>query len=153
MKLFADTNWLLAMYLPQSGASDIVERFHRRYGEPVTIAPPVFFETRNALARISRRSTSEAAQRFCEDIGARIMLESNWSSIEPRAHAFVDRYSHKGVAGSFDLFILAAALECGASHFLCFDSGSNLRALAALEKLQIVPALTTGDKQRMAQFR
>lgn len=49
--------------------------------------------------------------------------------------------------------ILASALKAEATHFLSFDTHSNLRALAAVLKLKVFPELTAADKRRIAALR
>jgi hypothetical protein len=65
----------------------------------------------------------------------------------------IGRFSHKALLGSLDVMLAAHALDSGATHFLSFDTGSNLRALAAVLKLKVFPDLTADDKRRMALLR
>lgn len=153
MKLFADTNWLCAALLDQKERTVIVERFQRRHSEAVTICPPVLVETRKVLAHHFATPRSEAWLQLEKSIGTRIRLESDWPHLERKSIELLERYAPKGETGTFDLFILGGALLSGASHFLSFDSGSNLRALAALQKLEVIPPLSEEDKSRMAKFR
>ena len=153
-KLFADTNWLVAAYFDQGGRTDTVERAARKFaGLPWHLPPTVSAEAHNVFARESGQPHGPEWKKFKTDLGHRLLLEGEWTAMEKKAAEFADRYAHKGTAGTFDLFTLAAALLGQATHFLCFDTGSNLRALAALEKLQVIPALTLDDKHRMGQFR
>ncbi len=153
-KIFADTNWLVAAYLAVTERTVLVERVGRKYeGLAWHITPPVLMETRVALARESGEAHSAEWKRICGDLGHRLMLEGNWPALEKQTAKLADRYAHKGTVGTFDLFVLAGVLHGDATHFFSFDTGSNLRALATLEKLETIPVLTPDDKQRMGQFR
>ena len=153
-KLFADTNWLVAAYFDQGSRTNTVERAARKFGGlPWHLPLTVSAEAHNVFARESGNPHGPEWKRLKADLGHRLSLEGEWTAMEKKAAELADRYAHKGTAGTFDLFTLAAALLGHATHFLSFDTGSNLRTLAALEKLDVIPVLTLDDKQRMRQFR
>lgn len=89
-----------------------------------------------------------------KDVEERISLSvDSWDAITAKADDLIRLYSHKARLGTMDMLILASARKAEATHFLSFDTNSNLRALAAHLKLKVFPELTAGDKRRIAAFR
>ena len=156
MTAFADTNWLIAAYFPleQPHRSAVVQRFVGKYDFPWMISHPVLLECENSFRAVGGSSTPPEYREFISDIGSRILMRGDsWESIASKAVALFQRYSPSAVVGSLDMLILASALQAGATHFLSFDTNSNLRALAAVLRLKVFPELTVDDRRRMAQFR
>lgn len=156
MKLFADTNWLVASYFhtPDDDRTSIVGRFARKHDHPLIVAPLAYLESRNVFAWIARDANSKEWQLLQEDIGSKLLLAPmDWTALGRRAEELFARLSHRARLGTFDVMLVAAALECEATHFLSFDTNSNARALAVACKLKVFPELTESDRQRLAALR
>ncbi len=76
-----------------------------------------------------------------------------WDDLQTRASNLLAQYAHKAEIGVFDAMIVSAAKAAGAEWFLCFDTGSDARALAAVLRLRVFPDLTSEDKRRLALLR
>lgn len=156
MKLFADTNWLVASYFQTSDddRSGIVGRFARKHDHPLVVVPLVYLESRNVFAWIARDANPKEWQMLQADIGSRLLLAPmDWAALSKKSEELFARHSHRGKLGTFDVMLVAAALESDATHFLSFDTNSNARALAAACKLKVFPELTESDRQRLAALR
>jgi predicted nucleic acid-binding protein len=155
VRVLADTNWLVAAYFRRKDAnrSIAVERFAKRHDVPWMISPVVLMECENTFKRLAEDAHPSEWGDLKADIGTRIFITNdNWDEISVKAKELVQRFSHRESLGTLDLMILASALKAEATHLLSFDTGSNLRALAAVLKLKVVPELTAKDKTRMAAF-
>ena len=156
MKLFADTNWLVASYFrtPDDDRSGLVGRFARKHDLPLMVAPLVYLESRNVFAWIARAANPKEWRMMQADIGSKLELAPmDWASLSQRAETLFARHSHRARLGTFDVMLVAAALESEATHFLSFDTNSNARALAAACKLKVFPELTESDRQRLSVLR
>ena len=152
----ADSNWLVASYVaaPEDRFARLVRRFAARHDIAWHVAPIVEIECENTFARVTREIDSPPWKRFQDDLGGRlILIEEAWSADIRTVRSMARRYGAKAAVGTFDLFILASSLRAGATHFLSFDTNSNLRALAAVLRLKVYPELTPEDRRRMQLFR
>ena len=156
MRLFADTNWLVASYFNSldDDRSAIVGRFARRHDHPLLVAPIVYLEARNVFSWIARTANSKEWELFQTDLGAKLLLlPMDWVLLNAKAEELFGRHSHRAKLGTFDVMLVASALLAGATHFLSFDTNSNARALAAVSKLKVFPELGEADKARLAGLR
>jgi uncharacterized protein with PIN domain len=156
MRLFADTNWLVASYfnILDDDRSAIVGRFARKHDRPLMVAPMVYLEARNAFSWIARSSNPKEWQLLQADLGSKlVLLPIDWAAISTKAEDMFTRYSHRAKLGAFDVILVASALLSEATHFLSFDTNSNARSLAATVKLKVFPELVSADKQRLADLR
>ena len=156
VKLFADTNWVVAAYfrnkLPHR--SEIVRRFIEKQHQSWLISSAVLLECENIFRTGAGESNPTEWLSLQQDLGTRVIITSEtWEEAAGKAGNLFQRFSHQGRLGTMDMLILASALKAEATHFLSFDTNSNLRALAALLKLKVVPELTPEDRRRMARFR
>jgi hypothetical protein len=156
MKLLADTNWLVAAYFrrldPQRTA--LVDRFSERNDLPWWIPSIGRLECENMFRLIGGSSLPPELITLQGDIGMRVReTEESWGALSNKARELFQRFSRKTRVGTLDMMILASGLKAEATHLLSFDTKSNLRALASLLKLKVVPDLTAEDKRRMAAFR
>jgi len=153
MIAFADTNWLVAAYFLNDRTAT-VQRFIRRNDWPWHISPPVLLECHSVFPRLAKVPEPSQLRRLKADVGNKIIQHPfPWDDLQTRAKDLLAKYAHKTEIGTFDAMILSAAKAAGAEWFLCFDTGSNTRALAAALKLRVFPELTTEDKQRLAAIR
>ena len=156
MKLFVDTNWLVAAYFIKrdENRSAIVRKFAARWDFPWHVPAPALLECRNTFASLSSETEGAEWKALQKDVGSKLLLfEMGWASIANAADQLVSRFSCKGRIGTLDLMILASALKGEATHLLSFDTNSNLRAVAAILKLKVYPELSAEDKRRMRLFR
>ena len=155
MNALADTNWLVAAYfLNDPLRSGIVERFSKRHGTAWLVSPASLLEAQNVFPGIARQASPPELKNLMTDVGTKLIVPPHsWESLALKTQELFSRFSHKGRFAAFDAMILASALQAGATHFLSFDTNSNLRALAAVLRLKVFPELTVEDRRRMAQFR
>ena len=156
MRIFADTNWLVAGYFVKTdqGRSEIVRNFSARCDAPWLISPVVWLECQNIFSGIAREPNPPEWRNFQADIGTKLLVpEVTWDAMNIKAKELLNRFSHKARLGTFDVMLVASALKADATHFLCFDTQSNLRALAAVLKLKVFPELTPEDKRRISVLR
>ena len=153
MMAFADTNWLVAAYFLNDRTAT-VQRFTSRNDWPWHISPPVLLECHAVFPRLAEVTDPTELTRLKADVGSKIIQHSfPWDYLQTRAKALLAQYAHKTEIGAFDAMILSAAKAAGAEWFLCFDTGSNARALAAALKLRVFPELSSEDKERLATLR
>src|ERR1043166_2910079 len=153
MIAFADTNWLVAACFVND-RTPTVQRFVRKNDWPWHISPPVLFECHAVFPRLARVADPAQLKLLKADVGGKIILHSfPWDDLQARASNLIAQCAHNGEIGAFDAMIVAAAKTAGAQWFLCFDTGSNARALAAALKLRVFPELTEDDKERFALLR
>ena len=156
MRLFADTNWLVASYFntPDNDRTGIVGRFARRHELPLLVSPIVYLEMQNVFCWITRSSNPREWEQFQTDLGTKLLLlPMDWPELSAMAEALLRRYSHRAKLGTFDVLLVAAALSAKATHFLSFDTKSNARALAIACKLKVFPELVEADKQGLSTLR
>ena len=156
MRIFADSNWLVATFFVKDDQhrSHIVRRFSEKADFPILISLPVLFECRNTFALPAGENNGSEWKDLSDAIGTRISIaEVSWESIAAKGEDLSGRFSHKARLGAMDMLILASALNAEATHFLSFDSSSNLRALASVLKLKVFPELTAEDRRRAAALR
>ena len=114
----------------------------------------VLAECKNVVRTATGEQQPSQWTEVAVEVGNRIFLTTDsWDTIAFKAEVIFENYSHKARLGTLDIMILASALLANATHFLSFDSKSNLRALAAVLKLKVFPELTADDKRRMAALR
>lgn len=156
MRLFADTNWLVASYFNKvdDERSGIVGRFARRYDRPLMVAPIVYLEARNVFGWMARSPNSKEWQLLQADLGSKLLLlPMDWAAISNKTEELFARYSHRAKLGTFDVMLVASAVLSVATHFLSFDTNSNARALAAAAKMKLFPELADADRQRLSALR
>ena len=88
MRLFADTNWLVATYFIKvdDERSGIVERFARRHDRPLMVAPIVYLEARNVFSWMARSPNPKEWQLLLADLGSKLLLTPmDWAAMIPTA--------------------------------------------------------------------
>ena len=156
MKLFVDTNWLVAAYFPEKFPTNsaIVDNFSDRHDYPWIISQPVSTECSTVFRNLAREQNPVQWVKFRSEFGISISLAiHSWDAIAAKAHELIQFHAHKTRLGTMDMLILASALKAEATHFLSFDTNSNLRALASVLKLKVFPELTADDRRRIAALR
>ncbi len=148
MIVFADTNWLEALYFEPHPADKqavmraaIVERRMRNHSGSLTISPIVLLEARNVFGRASRKAKPPEWEDLLSDFNGRIFVDSmNWDALRQETQQLFDRFSHKTVIGTFDATLVASARLAGAREILSFDE--RLKAIASCVDLSVFPKLS-----------
>lgn len=154
MILFADTNWLVAVYFIKRDEerTAVAERFARRQGACFVVSQLVLLEARNVFGRISGEANPVEWQRLLSDFGRRIHPDlMNWDLQRQRTNELFERYSHKAEIGTFDTALVASALLAGATHFLSWDQ--TVKAVAVAERLRVFPELNSKGRAVLAKLR
>ncbi len=153
MIAFADTNWLVAAYFVND-RTPIVQRFASKSDQPWHLSPPVLLECHAVFPRLAKAAAPAPLNKLQADLGTKLILHAfPWEDLQARAKSLLGQYAHKVEIGVLDAMILSAAKAAGAEWFLCFDTGSNAWALAAVLKLRVFPDLSDKDKPRVAVLR
>ncbi|HUS34390.1 MAG TPA: PIN domain-containing protein [Verrucomicrobiae bacterium] len=158
MSPFADTNWLVALYLqahPQDADSvsraAIAERRTRKESFLRT-SHIVLLEARNVFSR----ATGEAHPREWEDLVAdfngRVFVDPmNWDLLRRETNRMFELFSHRATLGTFDVAIVASAHLAGAREILSFDE--RLKALAIAVGIGAFPPLSAEGRGFLATLR
>jgi predicted nucleic acid-binding protein len=153
MTAFADTNWIVASYFIKADGqrTSIVERFARHHGQPLVISHIVLMECRNVFPWTASEKRPREWENLQNDLGRKFLLDTmQWDLLRQRTGELCERYSHHAKLGTFDLCLVASALLTGAQTFLSFDS--QCRALAAAQRLKVVPELTGREKELLSKL-
>jgi predicted nucleic acid-binding protein len=156
---FADTNWLVAIYLPANDSDDesksrraTVERFMRKQGGQLLLSPIVLLEARNIFARVTGEAEPAEWSSMESDFNGRLYVDPmNWRELQRECGSIFSRYSHKTVIGTFDAALVASAKLAGAQTFLSFDK--TAKAMAAAEGLSVFPELDRDAKKILQTLR
>jgi predicted nucleic acid-binding protein len=160
MNVFADTNWLEALYfVPHPGNAEatkrasIVERRMRNQSGPLLTSHVVLLEARNVFSRLSRTPKPEEWDQLVADFSGRIFVDPmNWDFLRQETTAVFEKFSHKAVIGTFDATLIASAKLAGAQEILSFDE--RLKAVASCCELNVFPKLgPEGTALRAALLR
>jgi predicted nucleic acid-binding protein len=153
---FADTNWLEALYFEspeaeQQARESTAQRFMRKQGGQLAISQLVYLEARNVFSRTAQEAEPEEWRRFLGDFNSLIYLDPlNWDFVRRDAFVLFARYAPRATLGSMDVAILASARLSGATRILTFDE--TLKALAAVEGVEVFPPLTSEGKSMVARL-
>lgn len=159
MIVFADTNWLEALYFEPKPddreavtRAGIVERRMRKNPGPLTVSHIVLLEARNVFGRLSRKPQPEEWQDLLNDFNGRIFVDPmNWDSLRQEVNRIFERFSHKTTIGTLDAALLASARMAGAREIVSFDE--RLKAIAACSQMEVFPKLGPEGKALYAQLR
>jgi len=153
MIAFADTNWLVAAYFVNS-RTPVVQRFAARNDLPWQVCAPVLLECHAVFPRLARLSDPPQLGQLRADLGGKLVLHPfTWDDLARHAESLLSQYAHKAQISVIDAMVIAAAKAAGAGWLLCFDTGSNTRALAAAVRLHVFPDLTEEDEKRLATLK
>jgi predicted nucleic acid-binding protein len=156
---FADTNWLVSVYLePHADDAEaarrreIVERFMRRHGGQLVISHIVLLEARNIFSRVTEEHEPREWQTLAADFDGRLYVDPmNWDLLRQECDRLFSSYAWKTAVGTFDAAIVASAKLAGATRFLSFDAAA--KALAAAEGMEVFPALDAAQRQLLARLK
>ncbi|MFH1067460.1 MAG: type II toxin-antitoxin system VapC family toxin [bacterium] len=126
MKLYADSSFIVPLYISIDGQAKKANDYMSKVGEPLVFTLLHRLEVRNAIRLYANRrlideSTKKAALRQVEeDLEDGILAHATVNPLEVYRQA--DELSEKyGNCGTLDLLHIANALKIGATHFLTFD--------------------------------
>src|SRR5438552_816587 len=160
MNIFADTNWLEAIYFKPTKESKeatkrrhaLVERRMRKLSSPLLTSQIVLLEARNVFSRLAGVPKPAEWDRLVGDFNGRIFVDPmNWDILRQQTNRVFERFSHKTVVGTFDAALIASAQLAGAREFFSFDE--HLKALATCLDMDVYPPLGTEGKKLLTKFR
>ena len=159
MNVFADTNWLEAVYFepdPQDAESvkrsAVAERRMRRLSGPLLVSHVVLLEARNVFGRVSGQPNPVQWAHLVADFNGRIFVDTmNWEALRQQAHRLFERFSHKTNLGTFDAAIIASAQLAGAGEILSFDE--QLKAIASAVGIKVFPELALHGRSLAAALK
>jgi predicted nucleic acid-binding protein len=130
MRAYADTSFIICLYLPEPERTDRAAAYMERQREALPFTPHHRLEVRNAVRllvwsnRISTADRSRVFREIEEDLDAGVFLlhvALNHTDICRRADKIGATHNEKIGCRSADLFHVATALELGFKEFLSFD--------------------------------
>jgi hypothetical protein len=139
LKAYADSSFIVALYLPQQSSPKAIA-FMERYGQAVPFTPWHRLEVRNAIRLAVRQKViaSLQAKTQLKQIDTDLKEESllahqaiDWTDALRAAEKLGATYNETIGCGSADLFHVAVALQLGCDHFLTFDDKQTAMAKAA----------------------
>jgi predicted nucleic acid-binding protein len=142
---YADSGFVVSLYLTTEGTSARARSEVKRAGRPVLLSPLSLLEIRNALNFGINRSeiTSDQRDAVLAEIDTQIeagffrLVEASQSSIYTKAQELSNKHTPTIATRSLDLMHLAAALLSAARTFLTFDK--RQAKAAAAEALFVKP--------------
>ena len=146
MRAYADTSFIVSLYLPEPGRTARAAAYMQRHREALPFTPQHRLEVRNAVRllvwskRISSVDRSRVFQEIEEDLDAATFLihtALNHTDIYRRAEKIGAAHNERVGCRSADLFHVAAALQFGFEDFLSFDEKQRQIAQAAGLKLTL----------------
>jgi len=148
MSVFADTNWLEALYF-EPDAEDaegqtrkaLAHRRMRRHSGQLIISHIVLLEARNVFNRLAGSAHPTQWEHLVCDFNGRIFVDPmNWDILRQETNLIFERFSHKTNIGTFDATLIASARLAGAREIFSFDE--QLKALATCLVIKLFPELT-----------
>jgi len=144
MVAFADTGFLVSLYLPESTSAQARAAIQAAPAV-LPLTPLILLELRNAFNRSVQQQRITRAQRDAlwqdveADIASGFLVPAPVASdqVHQKARQLSDRHTPVLGTRSLDLLHVAAALLLGAREFFSFDD--RQRQAAALEGLRIKP--------------
>jgi predicted nucleic acid-binding protein len=139
LKAYADSSFVVALYLPQS-SSAVAAAFMRRQGTALPFTPWHRLEVRNAirLAVFHQAIDGQQGKTQLKQIEADLRAETlivhaplDWVTVLREAEKLGAAHNESIGCRSSDLFHIAAAVEWGADHFLTFDERQKKMARTA----------------------
>jgi predicted nucleic acid-binding protein len=126
---YADSGFVVSLYLTTEGTSARARKEVKRAGKPVLLSPLSLLEIRNALNFGINRGeiTSEQRDAVLAEIDTQIeagffrLVDASQSSIYKKAQELSNKHTPAVATRSLDLMHLAAALLSEARTFLTFD--------------------------------
>jgi predicted nucleic acid-binding protein len=126
---YADSGFVVSLYLTTEGTSAKARKEVKRASKPILLSLLSLLEIRNALNFGINRGemTSDQRDAVLSEIDAQIekgffrMVDASQSLIHAKAQELSDRHTPTTATRSLDLIHLTAAMLSGAHTFLTFD--------------------------------
>lgn len=142
---YADSGFVVSLYLTTEGTSAQARKEVKRASKPILLSPLSLLEIRNALNFGINRGeiTNDQRDAVLTEIDAQIekgffrLGDASQSSIYAKAQELSNKHTPKTATRSLDLMHLAAALLSEAQAFLTFDK--RQAKAAAAEGLLVKP--------------
>jgi predicted nucleic acid-binding protein len=140
LKAYADTSFLVCLYVSEAERSPKAIRYMRRQAEALPFTPWHRLEFRNAIrARLREKLLSERERRqvFAQlenDLDEEVFLlhqPLDWTNCLRGAEALGTTHAERLNIRASDLFHVACEFELGLSEFLTFDVSQRALAQAA----------------------
>lgn len=138
LKAYADTSFLVCLYVSEAERSPIAVRYMQRQAEALPFTPWHRLEFRNAIrARVREKLLSEREQIFAQlerDLNEEVFLlhqRLDWTDCLRAAEGLGTTHAERCNIRASDLFQVACAFELGLSEFLTFDANQGALAQAA----------------------
>ena len=140
MRAYADSSFILSLYLPEPHRTDRAIAYMELNREALPFTPQHRLELRNAIRllvwskRISMTDRSRIFREIEEDLDAQLFLihgQLSYTDAFRRAEKIGSAHNETIGCRSADLFHVAAALELGFKEFLSFDKKQLQLARAA----------------------
>src|SRR5687768_1546150 len=131
MRAYADSSFLVSLYLPEAERTPMAIAYMEKYREALPFTPQHRLEVRNAVRllvwskRITTNDRSRALRELKADLDADVFLSHvplNYTNTYRRAERIGAAHSEAVGCRSSDLFHVAAAVELGFKNFLTFDN-------------------------------
>lgn len=158
MSLFADTNWLEALYIkPEAEDRAAIRRgelakARLKRGEVLVISPIVLMEARNVFSRITKNARPAQWDELEGDFDGSIFVDPmNWNLLRRQTDQIFERFSHRAVIGTLDAAIVASAELAGARQFLSFDE--HIKGLAVAVGIPVYPDLSADGRAFLAKLK
>jgi predicted nucleic acid-binding protein len=156
---FADTNWLVSVYIEPSAEDKeglrrrgVVERWLRRRPAQLVISHVVLLEARNIFSRVTGEREPREWQSLEADFGGRLYVDPmNWDILRRECGALFAKYAWKVAVGTFDTAIVASMKLAGGTRFLSFDA--TAKAMAAAESIDVYPPLDETEKRLVSRLK
>ncbi|HEY5910754.1 MAG TPA: PIN domain-containing protein [Verrucomicrobiae bacterium] len=159
MTVFADTNWLEALYFEPDPSDKralsraaVVHRRMRRHSGPLVISHIVLLEARNVFSRVAQEPEPDEWRDLLSDFNGRLYVDPmNWDMLRQKTSSIFEKYSHRVTLGTFDAALIASALLAGARELLSFDE--RLKVIATLLGMDVFPPLSAEGKALHTRLR
>jgi predicted nucleic acid-binding protein len=144
MVAYADTGFIVSLYLPEATSPQAIETA-RRSTDALPVTPLILLEFRNALNLAMKRGELDTGKRdtlwrtFETDISDDLFVHVSFSPLEVQriARQLSDRHTFRFGTRSLDLLHIATALALGAKEMFTFDERQAKAAKA--EGLKVRP--------------
>jgi predicted nucleic acid-binding protein len=139
MKAYADSSFVVSLYIPEANRSASAAAFMQRHREALPFTPQHRLEVRNAIRmlvwskRISVSERTRALREIEEDLDDQTFLihvPLNFIDVFQEAEKIGAAQTEVIGCRSLDLFHVAAASELGIDEFLSFDEKQRQLARA-----------------------
>jgi hypothetical protein len=137
--IFADSSFLGSLYYPGGHFQAVASKLRRRLAGKFGYSAMVRLEFR--LGSLWESSRQDGWKRFIEDEerGNAVLLPVKWDELLAGMEVRIFQHGRQARPDLLDGLHVLAALQCGATHFLSFDSRTHQRRFARSCGLKLLP--------------